>query len=73
MPAPQGSAAPIRVAAFIFDQETPGRRPAARDAVPVRHVEQHAGLDFFRTLPDDVEARVEGFVWGALVQEMLGK
>jgi len=39
----------------------------------VRDVEQRAGLDFFRTLPDDVEARVEGTVDGALVQELLGK
>lgn len=73
VPAPQGSAAPIRVAAFIFDQETPGRKPAASDAVSVRDVEQRAKLDFFWTLPDDVEARVEGTVDGALVQELLGK
>lgn len=40
-------AVPIRVTAFIFDQETPGRRPAAGDAAPVRDMEQRAGPDFF--------------------------
>jgi endonuclease G len=73
VPAPQGSAAPIRVPAFIFDQETPGRKPAAGNAVSVRDADQRAGLDFSRTLPDDVEDRVEGTVDGALVQVLLGK
>lgn len=64
---------PIRVAAFIFDQDTPGRKPAATDAVSVDEVERRAQLDFFWTLPDAIEEQLESGVDGGLVSELVGQ
>lgn len=73
VPMPEGSPTPIRVAAFIFDQDTPGRKPAESDAVSVDDVERRAKLDFFWTLPDDIEAQIEGGMDRQLIGELLGK
>lgn len=73
VPAPTESPAPIRVAAFIFDQDTPGRKPAATDAVSVDDVERRAQLDFFWTLPDAIEEQLESGVDGGLVSELIGQ
>ena len=60
-------------AAWLHSERKPAFTPAASDTASVRDVKPRAGLDFFWTLPDDVEARVEGSVDGTLVQELLGK
>lgn len=71
IPTSEGSPTPIRVAAFVFDQETPGRRPSVSDAVTVREVERRTGLDFFWTLPDAIEDRLEENLDEALVRGVL--
>ena len=53
------SAHDIKVAAFIFDQDTPRNDPIAGHVVTVRDVEQRSGLDFLHELPDTAEQQVE--------------
>lgn len=51
-------ATPPRAIAFVYDNaRCPGNMMDY--ALPVREVEQMTGLDFFHTLPDDIEEEVE--------------
>ena len=49
---------PVRAIAFIYDNEKSGT-PLSKHVVSVDEVESATGIDFFASLPDDVENRVE--------------
>ena len=51
--------ATIRVAAFLFDQDTPSSDQPLDHVVAVDEVERRSGLDLLRLLPDEIEAVVE--------------
>ena len=50
----------IRVAAFIFDQDTARDADVIDHLVTIDEVEERSRLNFFCELPDDAEDRVEG-------------
>jgi endonuclease G len=63
----------VNVAAFFFDQETPGEARFCDHLTTVHDLEQKSGLDFFWFLPDDVEERIEFGQRGAtLARDRLG-
>lgn len=49
---------PVRAIAFIYDNEKSGT-PLSKHVVSVDDVERATGIDFFASLPDDIEDRVE--------------
>jgi endonuclease G len=49
----------LSVAAFIMDQETDGRSRFCAHQVTVRQVEERSGWDFFVSLPEELEERLE--------------
>ena len=49
---------PVRAIAFIYDNEK-GGTPLSKHVVSVDDVERATGIDFFASLPDDIEKRVE--------------
>jgi endonuclease G len=54
---PQGKS--LKLAAFIFDQETPREASVLDHVVTVREVEDRSGLSFFRLLPQETQDRIE--------------
>ena len=71
LPQAPASGKPIRVVAFILDQDTPRRGLKPSDAVTVDEVERRTGLDFFWTLPDTIENAIEQSIDQQLVNELL--
>lgn len=59
----------IRLAAFIFDQDTPRQARVVDHLVSVDEVERQSGLDFFWQLPDDMEAGLESSVGSLQVMQ----
>ncbi|AMK13036.1 hypothetical protein AWY79_15840 [Pseudodesulfovibrio indicus] len=53
---------PLLVTAYIFDQATGRKSTITEHVVTVDEVERRAGLDFFWTLPDDIESVVESSI-----------
>lgn len=49
----------IRVASFIFDQETPRRSKLLDHLSTINDIEQRSGLDFLWEIPDEEEERIE--------------
>lgn len=56
---PTEDASLMKVAAFIFDQETPRRSAISNHLVTVDQVEARSGLDFMHELPPELELKVE--------------
>lgn len=54
-----GTAESLRMAAFIFQQDTPRDSVVAYHLTTVREVERRSNLDFFRLLPDALEHEKE--------------
>jgi endonuclease G len=59
----------LKVAAFIFDQETPRSDGITSHVVQVSEVEQRSGLDFFWELLDEEEAALETNINTAFISE----
>jgi endonuclease G len=49
----------IRIAAFIFDQNTPRSDSVIGHLVTIDDIESRSGLDFVRELPDNVEVQIQ--------------
>ncbi|MGD8718365.1 MAG: DNA/RNA non-specific endonuclease [Candidatus Zixiibacteriota bacterium] len=62
----------IRVAAFIFDQDTPGDADVLDHLFTVDDIERRSGLDIFPALPDDVEPAIESYDFREWAEEEFG-
>lgn len=49
----------LKVAAFVFDQDTPRNDEVIGHINTIDNVEKRSGLDFLRELPDDLEEKIE--------------
>lgn len=54
-----GDNASIKVAAYIFNQDTDKDSPVSDHVTTIRKIEQRSKLNFLRLLPDDVEEELE--------------
>lgn len=56
---PNESIDSIKIASFIFDQETPRKDKVLDHLCTIDEIEKRSGLDFLHELPDDLEGNVE--------------